>query len=106
MKQMMMKEMSEMKETNEIIMKTFYKYGVLGAWKGDGGLVVRVEGGHDGDAPVKHHVQHPLFFAPPALFAQHCFRAKQRLWLLWFLSAVLACRKKLVIFFGMKTSAI
>ena len=44
------------------IMKTFYKYGVLGAWKGDGGLVVRVEGGHDGDAPVKHHVQHPFFF--------------------------------------------
>ena len=68
-------------------MKTFDKDGVLGAWEGDRGLVVWVEGGHDGDAPVEHHVQHPLSFAPPPPpFLQYPFLAEQRLcWLLWFL---------------------
>ena len=71
------------KETNVKTMKTFDKDGVLGAWEGDRGLVVWVEGGHDGDAPVEHHVQHPLSFAPPPpLFPQCPFLAEQRLWLI------------------------
>ena len=64
-------------------MKTFDKDGVLGAWEGDRGLVVWVKGGNDGDAPVKHHIQHPL--TPRPLFAQFRFLANQRLWLLSFL---------------------
>ena len=45
-----------MKETNG---KTFDKDGMLGAWEGNRGLVVWIEGGNDGDAPVENHVQHP-----------------------------------------------
>ena len=49
-----------MKETKMITMRTFDKDGVLGAWEGNRGLVVWVKGGNNGDAPIEHHVQHPL----------------------------------------------
>ena len=43
-----------------ITMRTFDKDGVLGAWEGDRGLVVWVKGSNNGDAPIEHHVQHPI----------------------------------------------